>query len=57
MLGHLGGIDEIGVFLVPAIAALLALRWVERRAKRSDSAARQDQLDGGPDGQQTGVDS
>lgn len=32
-LAHLGGIDEIGVFLVPAVAAILALRWAERRAR------------------------
>jgi hypothetical protein len=32
---HYGGIDEIGVFVVPAVLAILALRWAERRAKRS----------------------
>ena len=32
-LAHLGGIDEIGVFLVPALVAILVLRWVERRAR------------------------
>ena len=33
-LAHLGGIDEIGVFVVPAVAAILVLRWAERRARK-----------------------
>lgn len=33
---HLGGIDEIGIFVVPALLAVLALRWTERRAKRRE---------------------
>ena len=36
--GHLGGIDEIGIFLVPALLAVLALRWSERRARRNQAA-------------------
>ena len=37
MLAHYGGIDEIGVFVVPAVAVILFLRWAERRAReRSD---------------------
>jgi hypothetical protein len=34
VVAHLGGIDEIGVFLVPVILAILAVRWAERRAHR-----------------------
>jgi hypothetical protein len=34
IVGHLGGIDEIGIFVVPALLAVLALRWAERRARR-----------------------
>ena len=30
---HYGGIDEIGIFVVPAVLAILALRWAERRAR------------------------
>jgi hypothetical protein len=37
VLAHYGGADEIAIFLVPAVLALLALRWVERRAKRDRS--------------------
>lgn len=33
VLAHYWGIDEIGVFVVPAVLALLALRWAERRAR------------------------
>jgi hypothetical protein len=35
IFAHYGGIDEIGVFVVPAVLAILALRWAERRAKRA----------------------
>ncbi len=33
MLAHMGGIDEIGIFVVPAVLAIMALRWTERRAR------------------------
>jgi hypothetical protein len=32
---HYWGIDEVGVFVVPALAAIFALRWAERRARRA----------------------
>ena len=35
IFAHYGGIDEIGVFVVPAVLAILALRWAERRARRA----------------------
>ena len=34
---HYWGIDEVGVFVLPAVLAILALRWAERRAKRADA--------------------
>jgi len=34
-LAHYWGIDEVGVFVVPAILAIVALRWAEKRAKRN----------------------
>ncbi|MGH9892562.1 MAG: hypothetical protein ACREA0_11360 [bacterium] len=33
IFAHLGGVDEIGIFLVPAVLAIIALRWAEKRAK------------------------
>ena len=33
LLAHYWGIDEIGVFVVPAVVAIVALRWAEKRAK------------------------
>ena len=33
LLAHMGGIDEIGIFLIPALVAIFTLRWVEKRAK------------------------
>ncbi|HWL49781.1 MAG TPA: hypothetical protein VNT92_07875 [Acidimicrobiia bacterium] len=35
IFAHYGGIDEIGIFVVPAVLAILALRWADRRAKRA----------------------
>jgi hypothetical protein len=32
---HYWGIDEVGVFVLPVVLAILALRWAERRAKRA----------------------
>lgn len=38
-LAHYWGIDEIGVFVLPAVLAVLALRWAERKArKRAEDA-------------------
>ncbi len=31
VLAHQGGWDEIGIFVIVAIAAIAALRWAERR--------------------------
>ncbi len=31
---HYWGIDEVGVFVVPAVLAILALRWAEKRARK-----------------------
>jgi hypothetical protein len=41
LLAHYGGLDEIGVFVVPAVAVILLMRWAERRARdrRSESMA------------------
>ncbi len=37
-LAHYGGIDEVGVFVVPALLALWAIRWAEKRARTKASA-------------------
>jgi hypothetical protein len=34
IFAHYGGIDEIGIFVVPVVLAILAMRWAEKRAKR-----------------------
>jgi len=38
VLAHYWSVDEIGVFVVPAVLALLALRWAERRARARHEA-------------------
>ena len=37
-LAHYWGIDEVGVFVVPAVAAILLLRWAEKKAKERREA-------------------
>jgi len=45
-LAHYWGIDEVGIFVVPAVLAILALRWAERKAKRAvDEQENQDAED------------
>ena len=38
LLAHMGGIDEIGIFLIPALLAIFALRRAERQARRRAEA-------------------
>ena len=35
IFAHYWGIDEVGIFVVPALAAIWALRWAERRARKA----------------------
>jgi hypothetical protein len=35
IFAHYWGIDEVGVFVIPALAAIWSLRWAERRARRN----------------------
>ena len=44
-LAHYGGIDEIGVFVLPAVAIILVLRWAERRARQRAEAAEPEDAD------------
>ncbi|MDP3984428.1 MAG: hypothetical protein Q8Q52_05385 [Acidimicrobiia bacterium] len=37
VLAHYGGLDEIGVFLIPALVAIMALRRVERKAREREA--------------------
>ena len=41
VFGHYWGIDEVGVFVIPAVLAIFALRWAEKkaRAKREQEEA------------------
>ncbi len=34
IFAHYWGIDEVGIFVIPALAAIFSLRWAERRARR-----------------------
>jgi len=33
-LAHYWGIDEVGIFVVPAVLAIVSLRWAERKARK-----------------------
>ncbi len=38
VLAHMGGIDEIGIFLIPALLAIYAMRRAERQARKRAEA-------------------
>jgi hypothetical protein len=38
VLAHMGGIDEIGIFLIPALLAIYALKRAERQARKRAEA-------------------
>ena len=40
IFAHFGGIDEVGIFVIPAVLAIVLLRWAEKRAraKRDEDA-------------------
>lgn len=38
VLAHMGGIDEIGIFLIPALLAVYALRRAERQTRKRAEA-------------------
>ena len=38
LLAHMGGIDEIGIFVIPAVLAIWALRRAERLARQRAEA-------------------
>jgi hypothetical protein len=55
ILAHYGGIDEIGIFLVPVVVAIVVLRWAEKRARKQDGASGEErQAAGGEDLDQRG---
>ncbi|HUO46185.1 MAG TPA: hypothetical protein VM470_05085 [Acidimicrobiia bacterium] len=37
VLAHYGGIDEVGIFLLPAIVAIFFLRRSERKAREREA--------------------
>jgi len=54
LLGHMGGIDEIGVFLIPALLAIYALRWADRHARKRAAAEATEAAESVEDGAATG---
>lgn len=44
-LAHAGGWDELAYFAVPAVVAILAVRWAEKRAKRRFEQEKADAAD------------
>jgi len=34
-LAHYWGIDEVGIYLIPALLAIASVRWMEKRSRRS----------------------
>ena len=42
MLAHQGGWDELVMFGIPIVIAIVGVRWAERRAKAQRAAAARD---------------
>ncbi|MFQ5555237.1 MAG: hypothetical protein ACE5GC_07710 [Acidimicrobiia bacterium] len=36
LLAHRGGWDEVALFGIPIVLAVLAVRWADRRSKKRD---------------------
>ncbi len=49
-LAHYWGIDEVGIYVLPALFAIVALRWAERKARRA--AAEAEEVDEADDEEQ-----
>lgn len=47
-LAHLGGIDEIGIYAIPVVLAIVALRWADKRARASAAERDGDRTSIGP---------
>lgn len=46
LLAHMGGIDEIGIFVIPALLAVYILRRTEREARKRAKAESESREDG-----------
>ena len=46
LLAHIGGIDEIGIFVIPVLLAIYVLRRTEREARRRAAAESESGGDG-----------
>ena len=46
LLAHMGGIDEIGIFVIPALLAIYVLRRTEREARKRAAAEAESGEDG-----------
>lgn len=44
IFAHLGGIDEVGIYVIPILLAMLSLQWVEKRAKAAAEEMERDQI-------------
>jgi hypothetical protein len=42
-LAHYWGIDEVGVFVLPAIVAIVLLRWAEKKARLRQESERDEE--------------
>lgn len=41
---HLWGLDEIGIYAIPVLLAIVALRWADKRARASVDQREEDQM-------------
>jgi hypothetical protein len=50
IFAHYGGIDEVGIFVVPVLLAIFALRWADKRARMRSGAEDEERPAAGEEG-------
>lgn len=44
IFSHLGGIDEVGIYVIPILLAIASLRWADKRARKAVEERESDQM-------------
>lgn len=47
IFAHLGGIDEVGIYVIPILLAMVSLRWADKRVRKAADERESDQMSGG----------
>lgn len=47
IFAHLGGIDEVGIYVIPILLAIVSLRWADKRVRKAADERESDQMSSG----------